>query len=169
MIDYSEGKINEHKSLLLFVDGGCEPKNPGGVATAGWVLYDSDKILAEEGRVAQDGGPLATNNYGEYSALCFALKWLVAQKWQGELTIKADSKLLVEQVRGTWKCKAPHLCVLRHSIWQYFEMLNLEIITEDNPIANYDNKSVTLHWIPREQNSYADNLCHVAYQAYIKS
>lgn len=171
MIDHCSGNIKNHTSLVLHVDGGCEPCNPGGTATSGWVIYSSAKSkkpLAEAGEIAQDGGPLATNNYGEYSALCFALKWLVSQKWEGDLIVKADSKLLVEQVRGTWKCKASHLAVLRSVIWKYFDMLNLQIVTEDNPLPDPDRKSVTLHWIPREQNSYADALCHAAYEEHKK-
>src|SRR4051812_41121090 len=99
--DNTQGRIKDHASLLLHVDGGCEPKNPGGVATAGWALYNPKEPatpIVEEGRVVQDGGKLATNNTGEYSALWFALKWLHEQGWEGELTVKADSKLLVEQV-----------------------------------------------------------------------
>jgi ribonuclease HI len=108
------------------VDGGCEPKNPGGVATCGWVIYDpSNKILAEEARVVQDGGPLATNNYAEYCGLGFALKWLREQEWRGELNVQADSQLLVNQVTEKWQCKAKHLIPLRNKIWEHLEALNL--------------------------------------------
>lgn len=124
--DMTDGKIKEHKKLLLCVDGGCEPKNPGGIATCGWVIYDSmNNVLVKEARVVQDGGPLATNNYAEYCGLGFALKWLRDQEWRGELAIQADSQLLVNQVTEKWQCKAKHLIPLRQRIWEHLEALNL--------------------------------------------
>jgi len=126
--DFTGGKIKEYQKLLLCVDGGCEPKNPGGVATCGWVIYDpSNKILVEEARVVQDGGPLATNNFAEYCGLGFGLKWLREQEWRGELTVQADSQLLVNQVTEKWQCKAKHLIPLRQKIWEHLEALNLSI------------------------------------------
>lgn len=71
-------KLPLPKSLLLHVDGGCQPKNPGGVVTAGWVIYDKEtnETLVEESKVIRDGGPEATNNFGEYSSLGLALTYL---------------------------------------------------------------------------------------------
>lgn len=126
--DLTNGKIKEHKKLLLCVDGGCEPKNPGGVATCGWVIFDpNNNVLVDEARVVQDGGPLATNNYAEYCGLGFALKWLREQEWRGELSVQADSQLLVNQVTEKWQCKAKHLIPLRKKIWEHLEALNLSI------------------------------------------
>lgn len=126
--DMTCGKIKEHNKLLLCVDGGCEPKNPGGIATCGWVIYDSLKnVLVKEARFVVDGGPLATNNYAEYCGLGFALKWLREQEWRGELIIQADSQLLVNQVTNKWQCKAKHLIPLRQRIWEHLEALNLSL------------------------------------------
>lgn len=167
--DTTQGRINDHTSLLLHVDGGCEPKNPGGVATAGWVLYDPKqptKPLVEEGRVVQDGGKLATNNTGEYCALGFALKWLNEQGWKGELTVKADSKLLVEQVNERWKCKAEHLATFRKKIWKLMEDMGLQRVSEDSPLPDDGRHAFRLVWVPREQNQAPDGLCHEAYKEY---
>jgi ribonuclease HI len=170
LLDKTNGSINRYKSLLLFVDGGCEPRNPGGAATSGWVLYDSkdtNSSLAEQGEVVIDGGPLATNNYGEYNALILALDWLVKQKWQGDLTIKADSKLLIEQVSGRWKVKAEHLKPLREKICNFLLALNLHRIDENNPELPPCGKTPChLMWIPRDSNQYANDLCRSAYVQY---
>ena len=166
MIDHTNGQINKFSFITLFVDGGCEPKNPGGVCTAGWVLYNKNNILAEQGKVVVDGGDLATNNYGEYNALFFALNWLIEQKWKGELVVKADSKLLVEQVNSRWKCKAEHLAEVRTKIWDQLNKLNLKIVNEDSPLAGEGKQPVTLTWIPREKNAYANDLCRDAYKKY---
>jgi len=131
-IDKTDGKIKEHRTLLLCVDGGCEPKNPGGIATYGWVIYDkNNRILVEDCDVAQDGGPLATNNFAEYCALGFALKWLREQNWRGNLTIQGDSQLLIYQVTEKWQCKAKHLQPLRKRIWEHLEALNLDWSLDD--------------------------------------
>jgi ribonuclease HI len=170
LTDNTHGRIADHPKLLLQVDGGCEPKNPGGTATAGWVFYDPNKptiILAEGCEVVQDGGPLATNNYGEYNALVLALKWLTQQNWRGELDAKADSKLLVEQVCGRWKCKAPHLGELRKKVWKLLEDLELELLSEDNLFAEEGKKPFTFIWIRRELNERPNELCHLAYKQYV--
>ncbi|MEX2751261.1 MAG: reverse transcriptase-like protein, partial [Candidatus Freyarchaeota archaeon] len=46
-----------------------------------------------------------SNNVGEYAALCEALKALVKLDLTGdEVLVKSDSKLLVNQMNGVWKC-----------------------------------------------------------------
>ncbi len=175
--DHTNGKIRSFKSLTLFVDGGCEPKNPGGTSTAGWVLYNnavlgvdnSNKLLVEEGRVAKDGGPLATNNFGEYSALCFSLKWLVEQNWRGNLDVFADSKLLVEQVNRNWKCNKTHLSEMRDKIWNYLELLEMKNLKAPFEVENKHRNLFSLTWVPRDQNAYANDLCRAAFQEYKKA
>jgi ribonuclease HI len=171
-IDNTHGRIAEHPSLLLHVDGGCEPKNPGGVVTAGWVLYDTDKpgvALVEQGKVVRDGGPLATNNFGEYSSLGLALAFLVTHNWKGELTIKADSKLLVEQVNGRWKCKAEHLKGLRERVWTMLEDLSLQLVNEAEPLPPEGKTACHLVHVRRELNGRPDELCHLAYEEHLSS
>jgi ribonuclease HI len=167
--DHTNGGIKQYASLLLYVDGGCEPKNPGGVATAGWAIFDPKNPtmpLAEEGRVAEDGGKIATNNLGEYSALCFALRWLTQQGWRGELTVKTDSKLLVEQVNGRWKVKAEHLAVLCTKVWTYMDSLDLFRVTESEPLPPEGKFACYILWIPRELNEHANELCRLAYKEH---
>lgn len=161
------------KKLVLHVDGGCEPKNPGGSATSGWVFYDAEcpsTPVAEKGEVVMKGGPLATNNYGEYCALRSALRHLVADGWSaGHLVVKADSKLLVEQVSNRWKCNKEHLRTVRDDIHKLFVLLNLHLCDTDDPVAPINMGSVELVWIPRDQNGYANDLCREAYRQSCKS
>ena len=161
--DTTNGKIAQYKNLLLCVDGGCEPKNPGGIACCGWVIYHDDKILVEEGRVLLDGGDLATNNYAEYCGLGFSLKWLRDQNWRGNLTIQADSQLLIYQVGQQWKCKAKHLQPMRQRIFDHLAAMNLSVISEDDPVVE---GSCILKWVRREFNSHADSLCEMAYNQH---
>jgi ribonuclease HI len=54
--------------ITIFFDGLCRPKNPGGVATFGYVIYkDGEKVKRGCGVVGSGAG--MTNNVAEYSAL----------------------------------------------------------------------------------------------------
>jgi ribonuclease HI len=150
-------KLLATKSIVVYFDGGCN-QNPGGIATSGWVIYDAktNEVLAEEGLVVQDGGELATNNYAEYCGLGHALRFLDDANWRGDAIIRADSNLVVQQVNDRWKCKVKHLAKLRDRVWQLMESLDLQF-----------GVNCSLSHVPREQNSYADNLCRQALAEYV--
>lgn len=138
--------------LTLHFDGACEPVNPGGVATYGWLLATTGEpaqCLATGYGVACDGGPLATNNFAEYCALGFGLRWIADHKPAlDELTIFGDSKLVIEQLNKRWNCNAEHLIKLRD---RCFELLKLI------------DKPWSAQWIGRDFNSEADALSRRAY------
>lgn len=96
--------------------------------------------------------PHTSNNVGEYNGLLLALT-LAIECHIDELQIFSDSKLIVHQVRGEWKCKNSTLIPLRdkaRSIAQIFRKVNID-------------------WIPREKNKEADALCRQAIKAYEKT
>ncbi len=130
---------------IMYTDGLCEPKNPGGYGCYGWIAYEFD------GRtVAQNWGTIGhgdgmTNNIAEYWALLFALDFAKSQGWT-HVRIRTDSKLVVEQVNGRWACKAPSLQHL------HTEAQRLVTLTR-----------ATLEWVPRGQNMQADALSRRAY------
>ena len=71
--------------ITLYFDGLCRPRNPGGVATFGYVIYKD----GEKGEKWVWGNWLRcemTNNVAEYSALKHALEWI-----RGELHQRRDS------------------------------------------------------------------------------
>ena len=51
---------------------------------------------------------IATNNVAEYNGLLAALRWAV-DHGEREVHIRADSELLVKQMRGEYKVKHPGL------------------------------------------------------------
>src|SRR5512137_2298452 len=64
--------------ISIYFDGLCRPRNPGGVATYGYVIYrDGEKIKSGYGVVGS--GPGMTNNVAEYSALKQAAEWVSRQ------------------------------------------------------------------------------------------
>lgn len=138
--------------FTIWFDGACEPRNPGGVATCGWIIKDSkgDQVAFGKREIAR--GPAATNNVAEYSALGLALRYILDNHERFmpcALRIQGDSKLVVEQLNGTWQCKAAHLQRLRDRCLA---------------ILNELGAAWSANWIPREQNHDADALSQQAYE-----
>jgi ribonuclease HI len=89
--------------ILAYIDGGARG-NPG---PAGYGV----RIEAPDGAVVDElYGALgrATNNVAEYNGLLAALQWAV-DRGERRVHIRADSELLVKQMRGEYKVKNPGL------------------------------------------------------------
>lgn len=136
-------------NAILFIDGACEPKNPGGVASYGWVGYWKGKKAAHGFGVIGEGDGM-TNNVAEYGALISAMKHLISKGYFGEVQFNSDSQLVVNQMSGSWKVSSPHIALL---------------FSEAKELArNFDK--VSFVWIPREENEEADTLSKKAYSDY---
>jgi ribonuclease HI len=89
--------------IVAYIDGGARG-NPG---PAGYGV----RIQAADGTVLDElHGALgiATNNVAEYNGLLAALQWAVDNN-VSRVQIRADSELLVKQMRGEYKVKNPGL------------------------------------------------------------
>ena len=93
------------RSARANVDGGSRG-NPG---PAGYGV----RIEQEDGTVVElkESLGLATNNVAEYSGLIAALRWAVSHH-VSRLHVRADSELLVKQMRGEYRVKSPGLLPL---------------------------------------------------------
>ncbi len=89
--------------LTAYIDGGARG-NPG-PAGLGAVIEDQDRR-----RLAELSEYLGhqTNNFAEYSALLAVLEYAMKQGARA-LQVVSDSELLVKQIRGEYKVKAPGL------------------------------------------------------------
>lgn len=151
-------------NITIWFDGACEPRNPGGVASCGWLIeIDGQEITSGCKVVAQ--GPTATNNLAEWSALGLALRWLLDNQDEipqlpeeiavdkglrvASLTIHGDSQLVINQLNRSWACNKEHLRRLRDRCLELLEQIDLDWHAE---------------WIPREQNERADALSRKAYE-----
>ena len=136
--------------LTIFFDGSNEPKNPGGVATYGWVIKEAGET-STTGQGEFERGPESTNNRAEYAGLGFALRHILDTMGGtavDKLHICGDSKLVIEQLSGRWKCNKDHLRKLRDRCLELLEQIG----------CKWDAA-----WIPREQNTEADALSQAAY------
>lgn len=123
-------------TVTIYSDGGSRG-NPGESAL-GVYFPDFNKEYS-------DYLGIGTNNEAEYKAAIFALKkakQLIGKEdsKKTEIEIKADSELIVKQLKGEYKLKEEKLIPLFIEIW------NLK----------QDFKKVEFTHIPREQNKKAD-------------
>ena len=85
--------------IYAWIDGGARG-NPG-PAGYGVHIEDADGTLLAE---LHGGLGIATNNVAEYNGLLAALQWAVDHD-RREVHVRADSELLVKQMRGEYKIK----------------------------------------------------------------
>ena len=134
-------------ALTLYFDGLCEPVNPGGIACYGWLLLDERGQVVQEDDGVEARGPDATNNVAEWSALLYGLRAAAALHPE-RLEIRGDSRLVINQLTGSWRMNAAHL-------WSY----------RDRCLDLLHGCQWTAKWIPRDRNEAADALSRKAYRA----
>jgi ribonuclease HI len=141
-----DAAANHVDELMLYCDGGARG-NPG-PAAIGAVVFDATVeppvLLAS---VSEYIG-IATNNVAEYKALIAGLE-AVAHLHARVIHVRADSLLVINQLRGRWKVKHANMRPL------YAEARAL--------LAAYD--VVDLQHVPREENTEADALVNAALDA----
>lgn len=127
--------------IIIYTDGGARG-NPG-PAGAGYVIYADGNAI--EGKKFL--GEKQTNNWAEYEAVCLALADAKTHGLAGRsLTIRMDSKLVVEQVSGNWKIKEPTLKP---------QVAKVHAALTDFPQWRFE-------YVPRAQNAEADRLVNEA-------
>jgi ribonuclease HI len=139
--------------IEIYIDGLAEP-NPG-IGTFGYlVLRDGVELLRGHGF----DGESVTNNHAEYAGLIAALA--AANKFsKEEVVVRSDSSLLVNQMSGTWK-------VSKKAFKNQSESSYVEKYLEALQAAKRFPR-ITFQWVPRDQNSRADELSRVAYRERI--
>lgn len=132
--------------ITIYFDGLCRPENPGGVATYGYLIYqDGKRVKSGYGVVGSGAG--MTNNVAEYSALKHAVEWVTRHSGDDEITIKGDSRLVINQMNGTWQVKSG---------------TSKKYVPEIRSLLA--GRKTRFIWIPREQNAEADRLSIIAYR-----
>jgi ribonuclease HI len=131
--------------ITIYFDGLCRPKNPGGVATYGYLIYRyGEKIKSGYGVIGSGAG--MTNNVAEYTALKHAAEWVSRHGGDEEIEIKGDSQLVIHQMNGTWQVRST---------------TSKKFVPEIRMLL--EGRKIQFIWIPREQNVEADKLSNLAY------
>ncbi len=125
--------------VLAHIDGGARG-NPGPAGYGVQIQRADGTVVAElHGALG-----VATNNVAEYNGLLAALKWAV-DHGEREVHIRADSELLVKQMRGEYKVKHPGL----QPLYVRARLLVMELDT------------VVFEHVRREFNKEADRLSNL--------
>jgi ribonuclease HI len=128
--------------VRIHFDGACEPARGGGVATFGYAIEGGGWDLEDSGLAVRPYSDHATNNVAEYVAAIQALERLHGLGWSGPLEVRGDSLLVIQQMKGEYAVRAPHLQQYHARLAQLAETF----------------ATVRWVWIPREQNFRADAL-----------
>jgi ribonuclease HI len=140
------GEDGQVLEILIYCDGGARG-NPG-PAAIGAVVYDATATPPHRLATVSARIGVTTNNVAEYRALIAGLE-AAAPFHARRVCIRADSKLVVEQLRGAWRVRQPHLRPLHDEARRL--------------LARYEH--VDLEHVPREQNMDADALVNAALDA----
>ncbi len=129
--------------IVAYIDGGARG-NPGPAGYGVRIEAPGGTVLAE----LHGGIGVATNNVAEYNGLLAALQWAV-DHGQPRLRIRADSELLVKQMRGEYKVKNPGLKPL-------YVRARLLVMSLDEVVFEH---------VRRELNEEADRLSNLGMDA----
>ena len=131
--------------IKVFTDGGSRG-NPGH-SGYGLVIYDQDEnVLFEESKYLG----IKTNNEAEYAGLIGALTWINSNQDSvkiSKIDFHADSQLMIRQMQGIYKVKAPNL---------------IPIFQQAKKLTNLISSPINFIDVRRELNELADNLANQA-------
>jgi ribonuclease HI len=129
--------------ITAYIDGGARG-NPGPAGYGAYIVDDGGTVLAEL------YAPLGktTNNVAEYNGLLAALRWAVEHDLT-QLHVRADSLLLIEQMRGNFRVKNAGLVPLRREARRLAGQIGV----------------VTYEHVRRENNKDADRLSNLGMDA----
>jgi ribonuclease HI len=126
-----------------FIDGAARG-NPGPAGAGVYVSAEGEQPAEEHFEALGR----ATNNVAEYRALLLALK-RAEERGATEVSIASDSLLLVQQMLGRYKVRAPHLQPLFADAYRRAKAFRRFAISH----------------VPREDNKKADRLANLGADA----
>ncbi|MFD8915029.1 bifunctional RNase H/acid phosphatase [Streptomyces sp. NPDC059575] len=132
------------REFIVEADGGSRG-NPG---PAGYGAVVRDASTGETLAEAAEYLGTVTNNVAEYRGLVAGLHAAHALDPDARVSVRMDSKLVVEQMSGRWKIKHPDMKPLAMEASRIF------------PPGR-----VTYTWMPRAENKHADRLANEAMDA----
>ncbi len=127
--------------VIAYTDGGSRG-NPGPAGYGVQIVDDATGTVVAELREALG---LATNNVAEYRGLLAALRWAMSNGVD-QLLIRADSELLVKQMKGEYRVKNEGLQPLYREAQELSRRIG----------------AVTFEHVRREANKPADRLANLA-------
>jgi ribonuclease HI len=143
--DNTTDKVYPEFDYKLNFDG-CSKGNPG-IAGAGAVIYHFNK---EVWSLDFFVGEMFTNNHAEYAGLILGLQQAKLMDINN-LRVEGDSLLVINQMKGLYKCKSSNL---------------LELYEKAKELESSFEKIEYFH-VFRNANKRADELCNIAITKYL--
>jgi probable phosphoglycerate mutase len=131
---------------VVVVCDGAARGNPGPAGIGAAVLTPEGEVLAE---IAEGLGE-TTNNVAEYTAALEGLR-RAADLGASDVLLRSDSRLLIEQLAGRFKVKAPHLKPLHAAVLEQARRF----------------RTIRFEHVPRERNTHADRLANEGVDAWL--
>jgi ribonuclease HI len=136
----------------LKFDGACGPKNPGGIASYGFILNTpAGEAIKGHGVIGE--GPTMSNNVAEFAALAAGLHAFIGDMYKTgirpvTLLVKGDSNVVINIMSRRWRAHSDKL------YWTYY----LECLGLVTALRKDLKTHVSFDWIPREANQDCDDL-----------
>ena len=125
----------------LYFDG-CAKGNPGKGGCGAYLSNKNIKVFEYLG--------ITTNNVAEYRGMILGLKICIENKIKN-IVVKGDSLLVIKQMKGEYKVKAPNLLPLYNEAKDLIKHLEVKFVH-----------------IPREYNTVADELANLSLKNHIQ-
>ncbi len=127
--------------LIVYSDGGARG-NPGPAGLGVYICTPEHTPVERRYKYLGE----TTNNVAEYSGALLGIERAIALG-ATEIELRADSKLVIEQLKGNYKVKNPGLKEIHSEI--------------SKKLAGFTGQIEFVH-VPREKNKEADRLSNVA-------
>ncbi len=131
--------------IELWIDGSCFLVNHLRIASVGFIIKKGEMTIAKSSKIVGKGKKM-TNNIAEYNAFIYALREIKRRQLDTEeILVRSNSRLLVDQIRGSWKAKTAAIFPL------YREARQIAI-----------NLKLKIKWISKEMNIEANEIAYIA-------
>jgi len=120
---------------ILYTDGGASPSE----SYASWIVFNEQlEPLTPILKVSLPQG--TTSNEAEYHAVIQGIQYAQSEEYQ-LVEIRSDSKLIINQLTGTWRVRMPNLMPLHHKAHQLLGDVQLTHVRSENNQADPKGKS----------------------------
>ena len=140
-------------NITAYFDECCESINPGGTASYGVVVLIDNQRVWQASQIVSPGEGRekeTSNNVAEYAGFISLLEYLLSRNLQDEpIQIYGDSRLVIYQMFGDPKLNGKHWKIKR-GYYAPLAYRALELLKGFSSLKG--------DWIPREENSLADEL-----------
>ena len=138
--------------IEIYFDGACEPINPGGTVSYGYLIKKDGKTINQGSGIVGNGEGM-TNNVAEYHGLIEGIKAFSNLNIKDEkVIIRGDSSMVCKVVSKEWGWNK------KKTIWNPHKNFPKLKILAECAIKLLEKLDYKIIWVPRESNQEADNL-----------